>query len=245
MRKTSSAGLTLIKSFEGLALTAYYCPAGILTIGYGHTAAAGDPKVMPGMKVSKTEAESILKADLNSYEAAVNGAVKVPLTQSQFDALVSFVYNVGAGAFKKSTLLRRLNAGHYGDVPAQLMRWTKANGKELAGLVRRRRAEAALWRALDETKEIPAEETRAVPEAPVPAKTILQSKEANTAVAVGVTSTVAVLTEVLPAVEKSATVLGGVKAALGEPATIILVFIAIAAVGIWYWRNQRLKDTDQ
>lgn len=147
--RTSKAGLGLIKSFEGLFLTAYRCPAGVLTIGYGHTSAEA-PTVYPGMKITEQQADEILINDLTLvYEPAVRKLVKVPLTQNQFDVLVSFAFNCGVEALKKSTLLRKLNAGDYAAVPAELMRWTKANGKELKGLVRRRRAEAAMWRDLD------------------------------------------------------------------------------------------------
>jgi lysozyme len=148
--KTSQKGLALIKEFEGFRSAAYRCPAGVLTIGYGHTSAAGDPQVTPNLVITKAVAEQILARDLLKYERAVESAVKVPLNQGQFDALVSLCYNIGPGAFAKSTLVRRLNAGRYQDVPAQLMRWSRANGQEMAGLVRRRRAEAALWRSLAE-----------------------------------------------------------------------------------------------
>jgi lysozyme len=148
--KTSARGLTVIKEFEGKRLEAYLCPAGEWTIGYGHTSAAGTPKVMPEMRITDAEAYAILQRDVVAFEMAVSRLVKKPLNQGQFDALVSFIYNVGAGAFEKSTLLKRINAGRFDDVPAQLMRWTKGGGRELPGLVRRRRAEAALWRSLFE-----------------------------------------------------------------------------------------------
>ena len=151
---TSAQGVALIKAHEGLRLRAYLCPAGKWTIGYGHTSAAGAPEVRPGMVITQSEAEAILRADLSRFEDRVNRLVKVPLTQNQFDALVSFDFNTGK--LHSSTLLRRLNAGRHGDVPAELMRWTKGKDPkagrmvELPGLVRRRRDEAALWRSLDE-----------------------------------------------------------------------------------------------
>jgi GH24 family phage-related lysozyme (muramidase) len=151
--KTSDAGLKLIMQFEGLRLKAYRCPAGVWTIGYGHTSAAGVPDVRDGMRISAQEAEAILKKDLAGFEAAVAGLVKKELTQAQFDVLVSFAYNCGVGALKGSTLLKRVNAGAFDAVSAELMKWTKAKGKELPGLVRRRRAEAALWRGLPKVVE--------------------------------------------------------------------------------------------
>jgi lysozyme len=149
--KTSAKGIALIKEHEGKRLKAYLCPAGVWTIGYGHTTGAGSPAVREGMKITAAEADAILVRDLGIFERGVLNAVKVPLTQGQFDALVSFAFNCGIGALQKSTLLRKLNAGNYDAVPAELMKWTRAGGKVLPGLVRRRREEAALWRDLDET----------------------------------------------------------------------------------------------
>lgn len=140
----SAKGLALVKDFEGCYLEAYVCPAGVLTIGYGHT---GD--VEKGQKITKEEADRLLIKDIAWAENVVEDHVKVPLTAHQFDALASFVFNVGEGAFRGSTLLRELNKGRYDAVPAQLLRWNKAgSGKKkrvLPGLTRRRHAEAALW----------------------------------------------------------------------------------------------------
>lgn len=143
--KTASSGLTLIKNFEGLRLTAYLCPAQVWTIGFGSTGA----HVKPGMTITKEQAEDLLLKDLVRFENAVHRLVKVPLTQNQFDALVSFTFNVGIGSLQKSTLLRLLNEGKYDQVGPQLMRWNKAGGKELPGLTRRRRAEADLFNKKD------------------------------------------------------------------------------------------------
>lgn len=143
----SSKGIDLIKHHEGLRTRAYRDAVGVWTIGYGHTA-----NVTNGQTISTHLAETYLLSDLRSAEAEVSSRVTVPLTQGQFDALVSFVFNLGAQRFRTSTLLRELNKGHYDKVPAELMRWTKGNvnGKmvELPGLVSRRRDEAALWRSL-------------------------------------------------------------------------------------------------
>lgn len=144
-RHINAEGLDRIKSFEGLRLTAYKDTGGVLTIGYGHTSAAGAPPVKAGMKITKPKAEEILRADLGQYEAAVEMAVTVPLSDNQFAALVSFTYNVGPEALRKSTLLRKLNARNYSAVPIELMKWTKDNGRIIAGLVNRRTAESALW----------------------------------------------------------------------------------------------------
>jgi lysozyme len=151
MMRISQNGQSLIKSFEGChtirkdgMVEAYIDPVGVWTIGWGHTATA-----RPGLVISQAKADALFLDDLDTFERAVNKLVKVPLTQNQFDALVSFTYNLGAGALERSTLLKRLNAGDYDAVPDQLMRWNKGrvNGKltVLRGLTRRRAAEAALF----------------------------------------------------------------------------------------------------
>lgn len=151
-RKVSRAGLELIKSFEGFSAKWYPDPAHgwkIPTIGFGHTDAAGAPKhaTSKGLVLSDEAATEILANDLGQYAAAVEKAVKVPLNDNQFAALVSFTYNVGAGALAKSTLVRKLNAGNYGAVRSELAKWNKAGGKTLKGLTRRRAAEADLFEA--------------------------------------------------------------------------------------------------
>jgi len=133
-------GLEMIKHFEGLELNAYQCAAGVWTIGYGHT-----KDVQQGMVISENTANEMLVEELNEYESYITGLVTVELNQNQFDAMVSWVYNLGVGNLKASTLLKVLNAGDYAGVPAQMMRWNKAGGKVLEGLTRRRQAEADLF----------------------------------------------------------------------------------------------------
>ncbi len=139
-RRTGRSGVELIKKWEGLRLRAYLCPAGVWTIGYGHTQTA-----KPGMVITEAEAERLLLRDLRTFEDDVNSLVKVRLSQSQFDALVSLIYNIGPTNFGRSTLLRMLNAGDYKGAAAQFSRWNRANGKVLAGLMNRRAEEAALF----------------------------------------------------------------------------------------------------
>jgi lysozyme len=141
--RTSAAGRKLIEAFEGLYLHAYDDGVGVLTIGYGHTSEAGPPRVTSGMTISRAEAERILAADLARVEAEVARLVMVPLNQNQFDALVSFQFNTGGLA--RSTLLKLINLGLLGEAPRELMKWNIAGGRPLAGLTRRRKAEAALW----------------------------------------------------------------------------------------------------
>lgn len=138
--KTSSNGIELIKKYEGFRANAYKCPAGKWTIGYGHTRTASI-----GQTITEIDAEELLKSDLGVSEWAVNHYVKVPLNQNQFDALVSFVFNVGYGNFKKSTLLKLLNQGNYEVARKEFYKWRKGGGKVLPGLVKRRAAEAELF----------------------------------------------------------------------------------------------------
>ena len=130
----------LVKGFEGFSQKAYLCPAGVPTIGYGHTG-----NIRPTDTITQTEAEALLKKDLEQFEAGVKKVVKVPLNENQLAALTSFAYNVGLGAFNNSTLVKQLNEGRYDLAADQLLRWTKAAGKELKGLVRRRAAERAVF----------------------------------------------------------------------------------------------------
>ena len=138
--RTGNKGIELIKHFEGCELEAYKCPAGVWTIGYGHIKG-----VHEGMKITEMQAEEMLKSELHEYEGYINDYVTVPLNQNQFDAMVSWVYNLGGGNLRSSTLLKVLNAGDYDGVPAQMLRWNKAGGKVLEGLTRRRQAEADLF----------------------------------------------------------------------------------------------------
>jgi len=144
--KTSPAGLAIIKKFEGFRAKPYACPAGVATIGYGSTYYAdGKPVKLTDAPVTEAQAQELLQATLAKYEACVNGAVKMPINQNQFDAFVSFTYNVGCGAFRNSTMLRLFNQGYAPQAAAQFNRWTRGGGKVLAGLVARRAAERALF----------------------------------------------------------------------------------------------------
>ena len=154
--KTSDRGVALIKAHEGLRLQAYQDPVGVWTIGYGHTTAAGPPKVERGMKITDAGADAILRQDLAKFEGYVSSAVKVPLNQNEFDALVSFTFNLGPGNLRSSTLLKKLNAGDRAGAADEFLKWTKAGGKTLPGLVKRREAERALFRAPDASVPRPA-----------------------------------------------------------------------------------------
>lgn len=145
----SESGLAAIRAHEGLRLEAYPDPGSAdglpITIGYGSTRRLDGSAWKLGDKITEAEATTLLRRDVSDAEVTVNRLVTVPLTQGQFDALVSFVFNVGAGAFKGSTLLRLLNAGDYTGAAAQFARWVNNDGKPLSGLVRRRNAERAMF----------------------------------------------------------------------------------------------------
>jgi len=143
--KIGKQGLQVLQHYEGLRLASYDDGVGVWTIGWGTTVINGVP-VKPGMKITAVQADNFLLADLAVFEKAVNDSVTVPLTQNEFDALVVMAYNIGAGAFKSSTLVKELNKGNKCEVPVQMMRWTKAKGKTLAGLVKRRQSEGDLFK---------------------------------------------------------------------------------------------------
>jgi len=138
--KISDKGLALIKEFEGVRLAAYLDSVGVPTIGYGHTKG-----VQMGDRCSMEEAAAWLAEDCEEAEDCVNGAVNVPLTQHEFDALISFVFNLGCGNFRKSTLLKKLLDSDYDGAAQEFQRWDKAGGQVLAGLTKRRLAEARLF----------------------------------------------------------------------------------------------------
>ena len=138
-RRIGQAGLALIKQFEGCRLIAYQCSAGVWTIGYGHTAG-----VYKGMKITQAQADAFLKQDIAKFEKYINNPSYVPFTdklnQNQFDALVSFAFNLGQGNVKKLCTGRTIN-----QIPSAMQQYCKAAGKTLPGLQRRRKAEAALY----------------------------------------------------------------------------------------------------
>jgi lysozyme len=141
MRVINKEGLEIIKQCEGLSLVAYYCPANVLTIGYGHTKTC-----WPGMPaISKAQAEILLLKDCEEAQEAVEKLVKVPLNDNQFSALVSFVFNLGETNFRSSTMLKRINEGNFKDASYQFLRWVNANGAKLDGLITRRQSERKLF----------------------------------------------------------------------------------------------------
>jgi len=144
--KVNKAGIDLIKEFEGLRLEAYKCPAGVWTIGYGTTARAGvGIKPEAGMAVTEAEAEWYLEQSVAKFAAGVEAVITAPVDENEFAAMVSLAYNIGMTGFRKSSALRHFNAGDKAKAAAAIKLWNKAGGKVLAGLVRRREAEVALF----------------------------------------------------------------------------------------------------
>lgn len=143
MRHITQDGLNLIKKYEGFSSTIYICPAGYPTIGYGHLVRTGEHFAT----LTEEEADQLLRQDVESAESAVCRLISTPLTDGQFNALVSFTFNLGAGALQRSTLRRKVNREAHQEVPEQLMRWVWAGGRKLRGLIRRRAAESEYYMA--------------------------------------------------------------------------------------------------
>lgn len=144
MKMTEDA-LALIRQFEGFRGRAYLCPSGVWTIGYGHTSHAGPPAVTRGKDITESEAETLLRSDVENFAKDVTKLLFRELNDKQFSALVSFAYNIGIGALRTSSVLKAINAGDFDAVPRRLQLWVKAGGRILPGLVKRRAAEAAMF----------------------------------------------------------------------------------------------------
>lgn len=216
--------LNLIKAFEGFEARAYQDPVGVWTIGYGHTAKAGPPRPAWGMRITRDEAEDILRRDLAQYEKAVDEAVTVPLNGNQRGALVSFCYNVGPANFRRSSVLRYLNQGRYADIPARLTLWNKAGGRVLRGLTRRRAAEGELFmRPASQTER--AEQTEQSRQSPADQRTGKPAPQSTTiwsAIGAFVTTLIAALQ--------------GLDAMVAIP-----VLLIAALFGAWIIRERILK----
>lgn len=144
MRQITKQGIDLIKRFEGFEPEIYLDAAGLPTIGYGHLLRPGEAEMFAD-GISEAAGEALLIKDVGIAERAVLRLIKVPLTDGQFDALVSFTFNLGSGALQRSTMRRKVNREEHEEVPAEFMRWVWAGGRKLRGLVRRREAEAGLY----------------------------------------------------------------------------------------------------
>lgn len=245
--RVNQKGLELIKEFEGFRAKAYKCPAGVWTVGYGHTSNAGEPKVGSLTEVTREQAEEILRRDLGTFERAVSDAVRVTVSSNQYSALVSFCYNVGPGAFRSSSVLKAVNAKQWAEVPRRLALWNKAGGKVLPGLVRRRAAEAALFMEPDSVspaKEAKIEqiESRETPDVPK-GKPPLQSTTNIAAGAAGVAGTVGVFADVSAGAARAAESTQTVWQLLGDYAGWIALTVLLVAVG-WIIYQRVLKSKE-
>ena len=246
----SPGGVTaLLKKFEGCKLTAYRCPAGVCTIGYGHTASAGAPPVKDGMTITQQQADDILSRDLVKFETAVHNMVHQPLNQHQFDVLVDFAYNAGIGNLQSSTLLKKVNAAQFDAVPAELMKWTKGGGKVLPGLVRRRQAESAWWVSGEDTaastvKEEPTadeHEQRTDPD-PVPVRTMVDSKQGNAALVTAGLGSLGVAKQVAAQAQDASDTADQLIGLFSNPNFLIMSAIIGLGIAIWFFRKQHMEE---
>ena len=246
----SQAGIdALLKKFEGCKLSSYRCPANVCTIGYGHTSAAGSPTVVDNMKITQKQADDILRKDLVKYETGVHDLVTQPLSQNQFDVLVDFAYNAGLGNLKSSTLLKKVNAGQFDAVPAELMKWTKGGGKTLPGLVRRRQAESTWWSAesektLSKTPEQAfdhEQEQRSDPD-PVPVRTMADSKQGNAALLTAGLGGLGAAKEVAAQAKDASDTADQLAGLLANPNFLGMLAIIGLAAAIWFWRKKHMEE---
>ena len=218
LMRISPEGIEHIKRWEGFREAAYLCSGNKWTVGYGHTGSDVDRNT----RVTREEAERLLRRDLAWAENTVHANVQVPLTQHQYDTLVSFVYNVGAEAFRRSTLLRKLNALDYTAVPGELAKWVHAGGRRVEGLVNRRAAEAGLW---VRGSFVSGREVEAAAE-PARARDVLATDTGKAASVVGLAGKVA-------AAKPALDVLADLPPWLG------VAVVVAALVGVLIWRLRR------
>ena len=239
----------LLKKFEGCKLTAYRCPANVCTIGYGHTTSAGAPPVKDGMTITQQQADDILSRDLVKFETAVHNIVHQPLNQHQFDVLVDFAYNAGIGNLQSSTLLKKVNAAKFDEVPAELMKWTKGGGKVLAGLVRRRQAESSWWvsgeaTAASTVKEEPTadeHEHRTDPD-PVPVRTMADSKQGNAALVTAGLGGLGVVKEAAAQAQDASDTANQLVGLFSNPNFLIMSAVIGLGIAIWFFRKQHMEE---
>lgn len=255
----SGRGEALVKSFEGCLqpidaaktmFKPYVCPAGVLTIGWGHTNDNGR-KFKEGDTWTKGECDAELRADMQRFEKAVKRRVKVALTQSQFDALVSFTYNCGEGNLARSSLLRLVNAKDFEGAANEFAKWNRGGGKELRGLTRRRAAEAELFRSGTQTIQADDEEMpQRVDPAAGTTKPMGTSKIGNSQIAIGAAGAAEAVSKVKDALDQANSVKQGAKdLGIGDilhvldtsPTFWLAIAIIVVAGCAWYWRRQHAQ----
>lgn len=225
MRHINEEGLAAIKRFESLRLRAYKDSVGVPTIGYGHTRG-----VSMGQTITEAQADNFLREDLQDAEAAVERLVKVPLTDGQFAALVSFTFNVGGGALAKSTLLKKLNARDYNAVPHELMKYKLAGGRVLPGLANRRAAEAGLWAkgSFVSSSSVPAE----------PVKPPVVTAAHVGATAMGTGALAATVKDAVTSLQPAADTVPVIKYVI---AAMIVFGVLLTFYGLWTQRSEEAK----
>lgn len=241
--------VAMVQHFEGLYLKTYKCPAGVLTIGYGHTGA----DVHPGLRISEERAESLLQADLLKAAADVDKLVTVPLNDDQRGALASFVFNLGRGSLAGSTLLKKLNKRDYEGAAREFGKWIYATvdgvKKALPGLVTRRDAEAAMfrgegWRTALEPQRMPQRVQAAAVAKPLVSSGTLKTAVTGLAGAGGVAglgSDVVGLGEVVQQVQTVKELRDGLAGLLpGNVTMAVVVVLLVAAIGGMAWHRIRM-----
>ena len=248
--KISPRGLALIKEFEGFRGKAYLCPAGVPTIGYGSTKGVTMDDVRRGRTITRAQAEKLLIEHLEEYERGVEAACKVEPNQNQFDALVSFAYNVGVAAMRGSSVIKAHNRSDFNAAARAFGLWTKArvNGKltELPGLVRRRAAEAALYlepvakaptAAPTDAQDAPTEATVDMPQAVEPERPMTQSHINRASVIAGGTAAAATVAETL---QTANSIKYGAQS-LGDWLVPLLLITVVALCGYIVWERYKQR----
>ncbi len=231
--KFNEAEYATLERMEGYEPVAYLCPAGVPTIGFGHTIAAGPPRVtgedVGVMRVSKIDARQILRTDIESFSADVRRVIKVNLNNNQFTAVVLFTHNVGIGNLLKSSALKSINAGRFDEVPAKMLLWKKARDpstgklRVLNGLVRRRKYEGDLFMR-PVTRSLAAVEDRQV----IAARGMVE-QDTGTPMVKSTTNIAAAVAAAAPAAAAAGTAFQSVGEALGGWPTVVLASVAILA----------------
>jgi lysozyme len=237
--KVNEQGLALIRKFEGLRTGAYRDAAGVWTIGYGHTSMAGPPRVGRGMKITRAEAASILARDVAGFAEGVASHVRVPISDSQFSALVSFAYNVGLENFRKSSVLRAVNDNDCCAVPRRLSLWVKAGGKVLPGLIKRRAAEGALFmQGTSPVVTADARQQRAPTREPVEA---VQGRAMHRS-SINLAAVLSAVTGVVSSLAAGVSDLAGI---VDGRTLAIAAALVIVSAAIWIIRERRLKSFEE
>jgi GH24 family phage-related lysozyme (muramidase) len=269
VRKVSADGLKFIEKWEELVLYVYddkmpkrringvlQYPEwnggevrGTLTIGYGHTDAAGYPKITQGMRITEAQANEILENDLLACRRDVERIVKVDLNQPQFDALVSFDFNCGAGNLKKLTV--DLNKGNYNTMPRKMMQYVSSKGERMQGLVNRRAGEVQMWETPDDSEEAAAMPLPSTSDRDDPPKGMVSSKTGNASLLTGIgggtvaLSTISDTTSTVKDIKSNVDELGAwhlIEQAIHQPLFWVGVFIFVAAGFIYWDRSRKLTE---